>query len=259
MEPKYEYSRTTYSYHNNYVRNSRAVGVLWSLFTICFAILNILVFSQQHWLGSTESGGSMEGRLGLYQICTRGEAMADAALESDGLHCKGSLDSFGNQPSPFLTAATILMGVSALLILLCIACMLLFFFLSAKAVFCICGWLQCLAWLCFTSGVFIFPLSWDVAEVRLICGHEAGRYAKGSCEFRWAFILAIIGAVDLFFLAVLAFVLALRQVRLLPKVSPRVPGAESTLGFNGVYSRGPVIAPADSDSQIDPRFKTYAS
>lgn len=33
-------------YHTNYVRNARAVGVLWTIFTICFAILVMVVFIQ---------------------------------------------------------------------------------------------------------------------------------------------------------------------------------------------------------------------
>ncbi|CAB1353299.1 unnamed protein product [Coregonus sp. 'balchen'] len=33
-------------YHTNHVRNARAVGVLWTIFTICFAILVMVVFIQ---------------------------------------------------------------------------------------------------------------------------------------------------------------------------------------------------------------------
>ena len=38
-------------YHTNYVRNSRAIGVLWAIFTICFAIVNVVCFIQPYWIG----------------------------------------------------------------------------------------------------------------------------------------------------------------------------------------------------------------
>ncbi|XP_061864238.1 LHFPL tetraspan subfamily member 4 protein isoform X2 [Colius striatus] len=46
MLPSQEASKL---YHDNYVRNSRAIGVLWAIFTICFAIINVVVFIQPYW------------------------------------------------------------------------------------------------------------------------------------------------------------------------------------------------------------------
>lgn len=65
-------------------------------------------------------------------------------------------------------------------------------------------------------GVLVFPIGWDAAAVREVCGNESDSYAIGQCGIRWAFILAIIGIVDCVVLSVLAFVLGTRYVKLLP-------------------------------------------
>ncbi|GFO44435.1 hypothetical protein PoB_007094000 [Plakobranchus ocellatus] len=52
--------------HTNYVRNSRAIVVLWAFFTIVFLILNIVVFIQPQWIG--DSGDSaVAGFFGLFR------------------------------------------------------------------------------------------------------------------------------------------------------------------------------------------------
>lgn len=35
-----------FHYQANYLRNSRAIGVLWAVFTMCYAIINVVVFVQ---------------------------------------------------------------------------------------------------------------------------------------------------------------------------------------------------------------------
>lgn len=54
----------------------------------------------------------------------------------------------------------------------------------------------------------IYPLGWDSDEVRRICGQDADEFQIDNCGIRWAYILAIIGIVDVLVLAILAFVLA---------------------------------------------------
>lgn len=147
MDPKYGYTRTTYAYHASYVRNTRAVGVLWGLFTICFAIINVLVFMQPYWLGSTEKS-PRGGLFGLYRYCISGSDSESLTTES----CKGQFDSFDTILSPYFKAATILVGISALIILLCIACMLLFFFLGSKSVYCLCSWMQFFSCKCYRNS-----------------------------------------------------------------------------------------------------------
>ena len=58
---------TFQSIHLNYVRNSRAIAVLWCVFTVCFAIINIVIFMEP-WLGATDLT-EKDGYFGLYKAC----------------------------------------------------------------------------------------------------------------------------------------------------------------------------------------------
>ncbi|XP_069971348.1 LHFPL tetraspan subfamily member 3 protein [Penaeus vannamei] len=53
MEKGVEYLDQSQLYTTHYIRNSKAIGVLWGVFTICFAIINIVVFVQPQWIGDT--------------------------------------------------------------------------------------------------------------------------------------------------------------------------------------------------------------
>lgn len=53
-EKNVEYADQAHIYTTNYIRNSKAIGVLWGVFTICFAIINIVVFVQPQWIGDTQ-------------------------------------------------------------------------------------------------------------------------------------------------------------------------------------------------------------
>ena len=55
-------------YHTNYVRNSRAIGVLWAIFTICFAIVNVVCFIQPYWIGDGVDT-PQAGYFGLFHYC----------------------------------------------------------------------------------------------------------------------------------------------------------------------------------------------
>lgn len=44
MGTKIEYVDTTHLYASKYIRNSKAIGVLWAIFTICYAIIGIVAF-----------------------------------------------------------------------------------------------------------------------------------------------------------------------------------------------------------------------
>lgn len=131
------YTETTRVYYTNYVRNSRAVGVMWGIFTICFAIINIVVFLQPQWIGDTaESPGT--GYFGLFEYCQFYEA-------GGTLICKGRFDQFYTILTDEFKAASFFVGFSALVILICICCMLMFFFVNASYVYVICGFLQVLS------------------------------------------------------------------------------------------------------------------
>jgi len=60
----------------------------------------------------------------------------------------------------------------------------------------------------------IYPGGWSADAVRTIC--RSDYYDSGDCSIQWAYILAIVAIFDGIVLAVLAFVLAFRTVKLLP-------------------------------------------
>lgn len=129
MDPTYHYAKTTYAYHSNYVRNSKAIGVLWAIFTICFAIVNVLVFCQPFWIGTPDKD-DRQGYFGLYYYCDYTQSRLGGEPE-----CSGRFDDFESILSTPFKVATVLVGVSALLTFLCIACLLLFFFVRGRIVF----------------------------------------------------------------------------------------------------------------------------
>lgn len=130
-------------YQTNYVRNSRAIGVLWAIFTILFAIVNVVCFIQPYWIGDgvdTPQGGYF----GLFHYCI-GNGM------SRDLTCKGSFTDFSTIPSGAFKAASFFIGMSMVLVLSCIGCFALFFFCSTATVYKICGWIQLAAGECLAS------------------------------------------------------------------------------------------------------------
>lgn len=134
VDPKYEYASESSLHHASYMKNSKAIGVLWGVFTICFAIIVVVVFVQPHWLGDTpDSKGT--GHFGLWQACRM-------VQDGQDVICEGKLTDFNSIPAPAFRAATVFMGLSVVIILLCICCMVLFFVFHSSTVFHICGWMQ---------------------------------------------------------------------------------------------------------------------
>ncbi|CAG5927439.1 unnamed protein product [Menidia menidia] len=121
-------------YQTNYVRNSRAIGVLWAIFTILFAIVNVVCFIQPYWIGDG-ADTPQAGYFGLFHYCIGNGLSRD-------LTCKGSFAEFASIPSGAFKAASFFIGMSMVLVLTCIACFALFFFCSTGTVYKICGWMQ---------------------------------------------------------------------------------------------------------------------
>ena len=129
-----QYVESSQMYTSNYLRSSKAVGVLWGVFTFCFAIIDVVVFIQPQWIGDTvESKGT--GYFGLWKHCS----LVQGGQE---IICKGQLEDFSTILNPAFRAATVFVGLSVVVILLCLCSMLFFFFFSSSTVFHICGWLQ---------------------------------------------------------------------------------------------------------------------
>ncbi|XP_043318943.1 LHFPL tetraspan subfamily member 3 protein isoform X2 [Cervus elaphus] len=209
-------------YHTNYVRNSRAIGVLWAIFTICFAIVNVVCFIQPYWIGDGVDT-PQAGYFGLFHYCI-GNGF------SRELTCRGSFTDFSTLPSGAFKAASFFIGLSMMLIIACIICFTLFFFCNTATVYKICAWMQLTSVIlnhkyglaepnnkepdlaaCLVLGCMIFPDGWDSDEVKRMCGEKTDKYTLGACSVRWAYILAIIGILDALILSFLAFVLGNRQ------------------------------------------------
>ncbi|KAG7220729.1 hypothetical protein INR49_017843 [Caranx melampygus] len=195
-------------YHTNYVRNSRAIGVMWAVFTICFVIITVVVFIQPFWIGDSVDT-PQAGYFGLFHYCIGN------ALTSE-LTCKGSVLDFSSIPSPAFRTAMFFVGTSMLLIVGTMVCFSLFFFCNAGNVYKICAWMQLASAALMVMGCMIYPDGWDAPEVKRMCGQRTDKYSLGNCTVRWAYILAIISILDALLLALLSFTLGNRQDKLLP-------------------------------------------
>ncbi|XP_067360910.1 LHFPL tetraspan subfamily member 4 protein isoform X4 [Channa argus] len=124
-------------YHDNYMRNSRAIGVLWAIFTICLAIINMVVFAQPYWIGDSVST-PQAGYFGLFHYCV-GNGNSNRELL-----CQGSFSDFSSIPSGSFKAASVFVLMSMVLIFSCIGCFALFFFCNTATVYKTCAWMQLL-------------------------------------------------------------------------------------------------------------------
>ncbi|GBP98002.1 LHFPL tetraspan subfamily member 3 protein [Eumeta japonica] len=134
MGSKIEYVDSTHLYATNYVRNSKAIGVLWAIFTICYAIISVVAFVTPEWIGDLET--EYPRKFGLWQICRTDDVTED---------CKGRLDDFMSIEGLIFKIATVFVGAAVGIALFTICAMLLFFFCQSTTVFHICGWLQLLS------------------------------------------------------------------------------------------------------------------
>ncbi|XP_017161144.1 LHFPL tetraspan subfamily member 5b [Poecilia reticulata] len=210
-------------YHTNYVRNSRAIGVMWAVFTICFSIITMVVFIQPYWIGDSVNT-PQAGYFGLFHYCIGN------ALTSE-LTCKGSVFDFNSIPSPAFRTAMFFVGTSMLLVVGTMVAFSLFFFCNAGNVYKICAWMQLASAVLMVMGCMIYPDGWNADEVKRMCGQRTDKYALGNCTVRWAYILAIISILDAVLLALLSFTLGNRQDNLLPDGFEVEGAGERTAGL----------------------------
>ncbi|CAD5115615.1 DgyrCDS4571 [Dimorphilus gyrociliatus] len=198
-------AEATKIYYYKYVRNARVVGVIWALFVICLAIIEVVVFAQPQWLGDSKSSPGT-GYFGLFKYCI---LLEDTSGE---LKCFGGLDNFSSILNGNFKAATVLVGISVLIIFFCVISLLLFFFVSPKRVYYSIAMLLILAAIFLAIGCLVYPNGWDDKDVRRVCGKDSDKFDRADCEIRWALILAVIAIFDGIVLALLAIVLGSRQV-----------------------------------------------
>uniref|UniRef100_UPI00358E6352 LHFPL tetraspan subfamily member 5 protein-like n=1 Tax=Myxine glutinosa TaxID=7769 RepID=UPI00358E6352 len=196
-------------YHTSYVRNARAIGVLWAVLTLCFAVLCVVSFVQPFWIGDTDRS-PQAGHFGLARYC-----LGDAVTQ--GLVCHGGFLDFSSVPSGAFKTAAFFVGTAMLLVLTSLVCLSLFFFCTAAAVYKVCAWLQLAAAALLVLGCMIYPDGWDAPQVQQTCGAGTDKYHLGQCSVGYAYLIAILGILDAMVLSLLAFVLGNRQDRLLPE------------------------------------------
>uniref|UniRef100_A0A8C2B062 LHFPL tetraspan subfamily member 5a n=1 Tax=Cyprinus carpio TaxID=7962 RepID=A0A8C2B062_CYPCA len=159
-------------YHTNYVRNARAVGVLWTIFTICFAIICVVVFIQPYWIGDSVDT-PQSGYFGLFYYCIGNPI-------TEELVCA-------------FKTAMFFVGISLRLIVGTTVSYSLFFFCNSGSVHKICAWMQLAAgYELYGHKLYIYPDGWDSEEGKWMCGQQTHKYTLGNCTVRWAYILVII-------------------------------------------------------------------
>ncbi|KAK0064041.1 lipoma HMGIC fusion partner-like 3 protein [Biomphalaria pfeifferi] len=188
------------------MREYRAVSVLWAVLTIVWCILNIVCFVQPQWIGDTEESVGY-GHMGVYAYC-----YPDSA--NTRYICSGSFTDFDTILNGPFKATTFFCGVAALLMLITVAALMLFFCFKKTAVFIFCGILELVCAIFMFLACVIYPAGWGQKEVYDLCGNNAGEYRIGECGVRWAYILAILGIFDAFVLALLAFFLASKRAKI---------------------------------------------
>ena len=150
------------------------------MFTVCSAILNIVVFLQEEWVGETSTSKS-PGHFGLWRFCTVLSHSSDSSSSSSSqpaeeVVCMGQLDNFASILSPafrytlyqvlmlmmhylkrkickltyyqylfpHFRAATVFVGLAVIVGVLSVMSLLLFCFMKSGTVFEVCGVMQLL-------------------------------------------------------------------------------------------------------------------
>ncbi|XP_076259709.1 tetraspan membrane protein in hair cell stereocilia [Rhynchophorus ferrugineus] len=241
MGSKIEYVDSSQIYATNYVRNSKAIGVLWAIFTICYAIIIVVAFITPEWIGNVE--GENPGKFGLWSVCYADE---------NGEICKGRLDTIMTMSNKAFQGSAALIGLAVVASILAICAMMLFFFCHSTTVFHVCAWLQLISGACLMAGCAIYPVGWSESDVAKVCGDKTDKFDPGDCGFRWAYLLAAIGCLDAIILTTLAFILATRHVTLQPE--PQYAPASLYKGEmnSGYISDGASVAGSRKSLNIHP-------
>lgn len=144
MGSKIEYVDSSQLYATNYVRNAKSVGVLWGIFTVCYAIIVVVAFITPEWIGDTMTSEN-PARFGLWSSCYFGNGVSSAVED-----CQGKLDELSRITNTAIRVATIFGGIAVCIAIVVVVMLLLFFFFQSTTVYLICGWLNII------SGSFIF-------------------------------------------------------------------------------------------------------
>lgn len=59
----------------------------------------------------------------------------------------------------------------------------------------------------------MYPAGWGARQVKEVCGESATSFSAGTCEVKWAYVIAIICMADAFILSFLSLLFIEREMR----------------------------------------------
>lgn len=140
-----EYVQTGQLLVADYVKNTKAIGFLWGIFSICYAVITLIVFFQPQWVGNTSP--TNPGYFNPWKHCAISSLSPDSVTAP---YCRGRLDDFSSIPNPSLRVATGLIGLSSLVACLSVFALILFVCAPTAVAYHIVAWMQTVA------GNFLF-------------------------------------------------------------------------------------------------------
>ncbi|CAG7824079.1 unnamed protein product [Allacma fusca] len=139
---KVEYVQSGQLIAATYVKNSKAIGFLWGVFSICYAIITVVVFIQPQWIGTRAPAAT--GYFGLWRHCAVSTIVTESTTTTEFL-CRGRLDDFSSLLNPAFRAATIFIGIATLVSILSVMALVLFVCAPTTIAYHIVAWMQTIA------------------------------------------------------------------------------------------------------------------
>lgn len=179
------------------------VGVIWTVVSLCATLLACVGFIMPHWLSAAGDGAvflRQTSSFGTFRRCGY-RYVAVTAAPDDGVQghfvaeC-GHYKSFGDIPSVWWQAATVLVGIGCCLSVVVVSAGLLCCCISdgmSRRLGITACLLQLIAGGLMAVGCLLYPLGWNNAQVVQVCTVLARRYSGGSCTIGWAYWATVCG------------------------------------------------------------------
>lgn len=111
-------------------------------YSVCYAIITLVVFIQPQWIGARSPASS--GYFGLWKHCAVASVMTEMTTTSEFI-CRGRLDDFSSILNPAFRVATVFVGIAALVAILSVFGLILFICAPARQAYFIIAMMQTLA------------------------------------------------------------------------------------------------------------------
>ncbi|GMT05363.1 hypothetical protein PENTCL1PPCAC_27537, partial [Pristionchus entomophagus] len=184
------------------------IGVLWMVVSaVATALLAGGIIIPEWLIGTVSANGkTVIAFFGAYKRCNYPIFDEESSMIALVEEC-GRYSSFFVVPSLYWQIAIVLVvfgtSLSLLLSFLIIPSLCTAHVITASSAI-IVGFFQIVAAICVSTGLVVYPLGWDNAEVRGACGRDADRYDLGNCRIGRAFLAMIAGVCLLVFSAILS-------------------------------------------------------